>query len=1190
MIRASFFAWSAAILFTAGIMNAQVAGRVTGTVQDSSGAAVPNASVSLQLPGSGASVYSTVTTAAGDFTIVTVNPAIYDLVVEAKGLLKSVVSGLNVDPGRSTDVPPVKLDVAGLTQAVEVSAATQTVETSNAEITTTIATSQIQNLPTLNRSPLAFLQTQVGINNARGATTINGQRPSYVNVTLDGINIQDNFIRTNDLDFLPNLLLLDQVAEVTISSSNANLASYGGSSQVQFVSPSGTNQFHGNVYWSNRNNYFAANTWFNNQAGVKNAFLNQNQIGGSLGGHIIKNKLFFYTNYEAFRLRQQTSQDPTILTQDARNGIFTYRDSGGAVQKVNILQAMGIQTDSAAAAILAQVPSADHINNFNTGDSTATLLRNSAGYQFVKRNNRTRDNVTFKSDYLPSTRHSFTVSYIFNRDILDRPDLDTTFNLIPSIANNDPTKLLSSSWRWNLKPNLTNEVRFGFNWAPSLFLASQKIPQYFVTGTLYTNPVNTFRTQGRNTDSYNIADNANWVHDSHTVSFGFQMQRVRVEQYNDAGITPTYALGIGTGNQGLTAAQLPGISASDLASANSLLATLGGYFTSDTQTFNVSSRTSGFVNNFTNLRHDKFDNYAFYGQDAWKVSHRVTATLGLRWDYYTPVDERDALALFPVLQNNNVIQTVMNPNAVLDFAGSAVGRPWYKSDKNNFAPSAGLAWDVFGNGKTALRGGYSIFYVNDNTIRATDNSQLTNTGLQSIVAKSGLGGRLNAGVPAIPPPAYKVPRTLADNYALNSGSAVAMPDPGLVTPYVQEWNIGIQQSVKGTIVDLRYVGNHGAKEIRGFDYNQVLINAIMPDFLRAQSNGLLAQKATGSFVPTFNANIPGSQPLPFFAQLPSGGLLTNSTVISDIQTGQVGELGSLYQTNGLNGPVNFFANPNVLGANVLTNYSNSTYHALQIDVTHRFAHDFQLQGNYVFSRLLSDAAGNQQTDFEPFLDINNAKIERSRPADYDITHVFKANGYYELPFGPGKRFASENPVLSRVIGGWNVASIFTRQSGTPFSVLSGRGTLNRAARSANNTVNTTLDKSQLDQIFQLTMTGNGPVFVPASVKGTDNRAVAPDGAAPFTGQVFFEPAAGALGSLQRNYFSGPWVWDMDFKISKITRIKERHQIELRMDATNVFNHPTFFVGDQTVTSTTFGKITANYYGRRLVQFALYYRF
>src|SRR5262249_39073544 len=147
------------------------------------------------------------------------------------------------------------------------------------------------------------------------------------------------------------------------------------------------------------------------------------------------------------------------------------------------------------------------------------------------------------------------------------------------------------------------------------------------------------------------------------------------------------------GNTLLTAAQLPGISASDLSGANGLLATLGGYITSYTQSFNVSSRTSGFVNGMTNLRHDKFDNYALYFQDSWKLRRHLTATLGVRWDYYTPVDERDALALLPVLQNNNAIQTVMNPGATLDFAGSAVGRPWYSADKNNFAPNLGLAWD-----------------------------------------------------------------------------------------------------------------------------------------------------------------------------------------------------------------------------------------------------------------------------------------------------------------------------------------------------------------------------------------------------------------------------------------------------------------------------------------------------------------
>jgi hypothetical protein len=1176
-----------AVLILSSSLLAQVAGRVTGTVIDSTGAAIPGATVGLQLAGGGTNVYTTTTTASGDFNISTVNAGTYDLVIEAKGFLTVKQPGVEVNTGRTFAVPAIKLEIASVRQTVEVSDVKESVETTNAEVSTTIVKSQIQNLPIVNRSPLGFLQTQVGINSGRGSTTVNGQRPTYVNVSLDGINIQDNFIRTNDVDFLPNLLLLDQVAEVTVVTSNASAASMGGSAQVQFVTPSGTNSFHGNAYWSNRNNYFAANTWFNDQSGIAKPFLNQNQLGGSLGGHIIKNKLFFYANYEAFRLKQQSPQNHTILSQDARNGIFTYTVAG-APQKVNILQAAGLSADSTIGKMLADVPSAG--NNFNVGDSTSALLRNTTGYTFNKRNNRTRDNLTTKGDYIISPRNSLTVSYLYNRDILDRPDQDGTFDPVPNVQNNNPTKLLSMAWRSNPKPNLTNEVRFGFNLAPGLFIASETMPQYFLGGLSFTNPVNTFRSQGRYTNTYNFSDTMNWVHGRHTVTAGVQGQLTRIEQYNDAGITPTYTLGIGSGNTGLTAAQLPGVNSTDLSAANALLATLAGYVTSYSQTYNVSSRTSGFVNNFTNIRHDKFDNYAFYGQDNWKINRKLTLNLGLRWDYYTPVDERDALALLPVISNNNLLQTIFDPNTKLDFAGSAVGRPWYKSDKNNFAPNIGLAWDPSGEGKWAIRAGYSMSYVNDNIIRATDNSVGTNAGLQSVVTKSGLSGLIKSGVPAITTPTYKVPRTLADNYALSSTSALAMPSPDMVTPYVQQFSIGVQRSVKNFLIDARYVGNHATKAIRGFDYNQVNISQMMPDFLKAMNNGLLAQKAGGAFNPSYNASIAGSQQLPFFAALPSGGLLTNATVINDIQTGQVGELGSLYQTNGLNGPVNFFANPNVLGANVLTNYSNASYNSFQLDVTHRFSHGMQFQGNYVFSKVLSDAAGDQQTNFEPFLDINNAKIERARVAGSDLRHVFKANGQYTLPFGKNKRFAPSNRVVSKIVEGWDVAGIMTLQSGPPFSVLSGRGTLNRAARSAGETANTSLTGDQLNQLFTLIMTGTGPTYVNASVKGTDGRAVAGDGAAPFSGQIFSQPGPGTIGGLQRNYFTGPRVFNMDAKLSKMITLVEGKTLEFRADATNVFNHPTWFIGDQTITSTSFGKITSNYYGRRLVQFSLYFRF
>jgi hypothetical protein len=122
------------------------------------------------------------------------------------------------------------------------------------------------------------------------------------------------------------------------------------------------------------------------------------------------------------------------------------------------------------------------------------------------------------------------------------------------------------------------------------------------------------------------------------------------------------------------------------------------------------------------------------------------------------------------------------------------------------------------------------------------------------------------------------------------------------------------------------------------------------------------------------------------------------------------------------------------------------------------------------------------------------------------------------------------------------------------------------------------------------MTGNGPYYVAASAIGSDGRAVAPDGNAAFTGQVFTEPGAGTIGTMQKADLNGPGVWDLDFKVAKDIPITEHKSIEIRMDSTNFFNHTTWYVGDQTLTSTTFGKITSQYYGNRLIQFAMYFKF
>ncbi|MCU1262650.1 MAG: TonB-dependent receptor, partial [Bryobacterales bacterium] len=675
---------------------------------------------------------------------------------------------------------------------------------------------------------------------------------------------------------------------------------------------------------------------------------------------------------------------------------------------------------------------------------------------------------------------------------------------------------------------------------------------------------------------------------------GYQSQFVHVKEYDYSGTIPQYTLGISASSSiGLTSTQLPGISASALADANSLLATVAGIVTSAAQTFNVTSRTSGFVPGAPNARQLTNNSIAFYGQDNWKIFKNLTLTLGVRYEYYSPVNEIGGLALIPRLENGNPIQTLLDPNAVLDFAGGNTGRSLYKSDRNNFAPNVGLAWDVFGNGRTAFRAGYSINFVNDEFLRATENNAIaTNSGLVSNVTLSDLS--TTAGkLPAISAPVLQIPRTTADNYALDSTNAVALPDPNLVTPYVQQWNVGIQQQIKGFVVDVRYVGNHGTKLFRSIDYNQVIIrqNGFLADFLRAQNNGALAAAAGKGFNPVYNPAIAGSQQLTVFPHLTNGGFLSNSTVRNDIQTGQVGGLAELYAVDALNGSVQFFQNPNALGADLLTNYSNSTYNGLQMDVSHRFANGLSAQANYVFSKVLSDAAGDGQTRFEPFLDINNAKLEKSR-APFNQTHVFKANYIYELPFGTGKRF-DLGRMMNRILGGFSTSGIITWSSGSPFSFFSGRATLNRAggSRSANNTADSSLTAGQINNLLGLRFNGNGVYYIANSaINPDDGRGVAPDGSPAFTGQVFSNPTAGNVGTLSKDQFNGPGWFAFDAGVQKTTKVTERLSVELRAEAINVLNHPTFFVGDQSINNTDFGVVGNSLLAPRVVQFGLYVKF
>jgi hypothetical protein len=406
---------------------------------------------------------------------------------------------------------------------------------------------------------------------------------------------------------------------------------------------------------------------------------------------------------------------------------------------------------------------------------------------------------------------------------------------------------------------------------------------------------------------------------------------------------------------------------------------------------------------------------------------------------------------------------------------------------------------------------------------------------------------------------------------------------------VQQWSYSLQHDVKGTIVEARYVGNHATKLLRGFDYNQedMRSNGFLGDFIKAQQNGYLALAARGTYNPAYNPLIPGSQPLPVFNKLYHGGLLSDPGFQQLIQQGEAGELAYQYQVYGLNGSLNFFPNPNALETDFVTNYSNSVYDSLQLDVRHRFQRGLEFQANYVWEKWLSDAAGTDQLRYEPFLDINNPGIERSRTPT-DMTHQFKANYAYELPFGEGHRISKAG--WNRLLGGWMTSGNLFWISGNPLSIYSGRGTFLREGLSGTNEAVTSMTFSQLSNLMQFRMTPTGPYFVAASAIGPDGRGVAPDGQPAFSGQAFFNPGPGQVGTLQKRVFTGPSIFEMDAALSKTTKFTERVSAELRLEALNVFNHPTFAIFAQNINSSQFGKISSTATAPRQLQLGLRIKF
>ena len=483
-------------------------GRLVGTVSGPDGL-IPGATVVVKDNATNRE-RTILTNGEGAFSLPQLEIGTYTVKVSVNGFKSSTTENLVINVAQEYSLA-VLLEVGNIAENVTVTGGADVINSSNAELSTNVNSRQLTELPLNGRNPLNLILLQAGTaSNPNQGTSINGQRTSFTNITRDGINIQDNFIRSNATDFAPGRPSVDDVAEFTLTTQAGADRGFGGP-QIELVTPRGQNDFHGRLFEYNRNSRLGANNFFNNAAGsfgpadslvvagirkvgdkrVPRSFRNRNQFGGNISGPILKNKVFFFGYYEGLRDRLSANKLTTTILPSARAGTFTYtRSDTGALQTVNLLTipltnvtttpfptGIGSVNSTINTRFLANLPIG---NTPEAGDS-----RNTTGYRFTQASNQDRNSYTTRFDYDINDRNSVNGVYNRVKENNLRSDIDGSFSAIPRVVQPSTNNFLALAYRTSPSSRLTNEVRGGYFKSEPVFLRTQD-PSTFVVPTTIT--------------------------------------------------------------------------------------------------------------------------------------------------------------------------------------------------------------------------------------------------------------------------------------------------------------------------------------------------------------------------------------------------------------------------------------------------------------------------------------------------------------------------------------------------------------------------------------------------------------------------------------------------------------------------------------------------------------------------------
>jgi hypothetical protein len=1192
-------------------------GTVSGEITDPSGAIVPGARVTLVDQQKGYQ-FATTTNSSGRYLFTTVPPGLYSVSAEMQGFEKAEATGITLNVSENATAN-LRLSVATARQAVEVEAQSQALQTEDAVTGQVVNRRFINDLPLVDRYVLDFVSLAPGINaqsdtNSVGDTGTNfisnGSRGASADILMDGASIT-NFEPNGGITAVTYTPSPDAVEEFKVQQTNFS-AEYGfsGASVVNMITRSGTNSFHGTAYDFIRNKITDANNWFNNEYGAPLPPVHRNNYGGTVGGPIIKNKTFFFFDWDGTRDSSLGTYQAGVPSTAERNGNFgeLCGANGGTFDangRCSVIAGQLFDPYTGTFQTPANGPAGAYRSAFIPFDNLATYVSpgnpklNGTPYQLPLTAGNLIDPVgrklmnLFPAANIPGgSIYDNWIASGASRGANDQFDIkiDHRFS-----EKNLVSVKYSQNWTnytpFNCFKNFTDPCGSGPNVGASHLFAINDThtfsPTMVLTSTLG------FTRGSENIDAYNSSQNKDPLGTlglpSYLETNGFNgVPAIFIGPgYYSAAFTTIGQDPYGNYRQGQDTGQLTELVSKILGKHELKFGFEGrlhqqnyiqtnaplGYFN-----FGSGGTSQCPIPDITQCGGDgmasflmgqlvgggayyevQFEpatenfQYAGFVQDNWKVTPKLTLNLGFRYDVSLPRTERDN-------RMNWFDPTVASPLSVPglgplyggEMFTTASERTNWETDWNDFQPRFGLAYQL--GDKTVIRGGYGIYY---SQTRSGANGLLSYGSQGFNQYTSAVTTYQNDGAT----PWLHLSNPFPNGLILPTGRSLGLlNDVGYgaigplrtaaaaLTPYEQSWSLGVERQLPSNILlSVSYVGKKGTRLYFAGDNNLDVL-------------GPQVEKLT----PTQIGNLGNYVPNPFASALTnpyySNSVLTSPTV----------------QQFQLMLPYPQFTS-------VTTDEpptANSIYNALQIVVEKRYSNGLQLSANYTWSKSIDDSSvadtnvawlANGPNSGNNIQDPNRPNLERSL-STFDVPSQLKLNYTYDLPFGRGRTFFNKMPrALDLAIGGWKTAGVWTIQDGFPlqFTVSNG-GTPIWTYGSQRPNLTSTPERS------------GGP-----ESNWINNYFANPN--------VFQLPAAYTLGNAPRALGSvrTPFLFTTNLSILKDFALSASHEsmkLELRLEAQNAFNHPVFGTPDTAVGDPNFGVINYTSLAPRQCQLALKFYF